>query len=204
MRSRVCIAAALLVALAGCSGTDDPGGAGGDPATSSAAPSDPSSGSGSTSPTAGDGVEPADGQSVHARFLTYRLPGGKHWILMRQGLSAYLPSGRPGAFWEVRAFEFQGTHVVDLDQLAGVVLRTMRDDYPALRRVADRTVAGRESFVLEGESKDAYGQPAFYYRVGSLVPGGSWASLAFTFPKDTPQARDVIESVLASVRWTSS
>jgi hypothetical protein len=195
MRSRVRVATAVvvgLVALAGCS-DDDPGdasgwsdpGAGGSPSTSRT----------SSSSTA----SPAGGRQVTTDLLSYRLPADRRWHLQREGQSAsYWP--RTGDHWTVFCSDFVGSDPITPDRMAREDLQSARHEYPDAEPGPDRTVDGVKGWVVEA-SKDTFGDPVLHYRFGAVVRDSDWVTIQFTFPKDTPQTRAVIDEVLGSVQW---
>jgi hypothetical protein len=195
MRSRVCIAAAALlglVVLAGCS-DDDPGGtAGSDPASTGGSTS-----SSGTSPS-GTATEDA-GQQVTTDLATYTLPADRRWHLQRQGQSAaYWPP--TGDHWTVFYSDFVGSQPITADEMAQQDLQSAQSEYPDAETGPDRTVDGVDGWVIQA-SKDAFGDPVFHYRFGAVVHDTDWVTIQFTFPKDTPQTRAVIDEVLGSVQW---
>lgn len=202
MRSRVCIAAVLLAALAGCSGNDDPTADPSDPASSSAA-SEASGSDSATNTTDAPDVAPADGRLIRGDLFSYRLPRGD-WDLLMGGRSAYRSDPKLGGDWIISSSEFEQQLAHTIDQVAPNDLRRVRQDHPDARRIDNRTVNGIEGWVFEAHGKNEYGQPSFFYAYGAVAPdGASLVSLSFEFPKDTPQTREAIESVLASVEWKS-
>lgn len=192
MRSRVggtalCSVAVLLV-LFGCSAdesADDPGSS-----TSGPAPA-----ASDTAETAGTSatpvpVEPADGPTVEVGPMTYRLVDDVEWILSRHGQSAYYGDVEGG--WYVSSAKGSAAGP-DLDGLADVAIESVS---PPPERLDDRVLAGVPCYVFERAGRDG-----LYYQVGA-VAGSEWVFLAFEFPVDSPQAREWIEQVLASVAWT--
>lgn len=203
MRARVCIATALLLALTGCSGNDDPGaGPSDDPETSSVAsePSGSEASDGSTT-TEDPGVEPADGPLVKGQFLTYRLPGGMKWDRSPGFAFAFDP--KTGGQWSISLAETPENIPHTVDDIARNALDVSRDTYSDLRRLDDRTVDGQQGWVLESHGKKGGSLPVFFYQFGAVPDGKSYAYLSFEFPKETAETRAAIESVLASVRWRS-
>ncbi|GAA3817005.1 hypothetical protein [Nocardioides panacisoli] len=199
MRSRVCIAAVVvvgLVALAGCS-DDDPGdtaGSGGSPSGSS-----PASSSSESSAPPSSTATTATGQEVTTDLVSYSLPADRRWHLQREGQSAaYWPP--TGDHWTVFYSDFVGSTPITAQQLAQQDLQSARNDYPDAKPAADRTVDGVDGWVIEA-SKDTFGDPVLHYRFGAVVHDTDWVTIQFTFPEDTPQTRAVIDSVLGSVRW---
>jgi hypothetical protein len=198
MRSRVCIAALLLVALAGCS-DDDPGsGSTGSDATASSSPASASSSpTGSTDPSSSQ--TSAGAQQVVTDLVTYELPPDRKWHVQRAGQSAsYWPP--TGDHWTVFYSDFIGSQPIKADQMAEQDLRSARNEYPDARPASGRTVDGVDGWAIQA-TKDTFGDPVFHYRFGAVVDDTDWVTIQFTFPKDTPQTRAVIDSVLGSVQW---
>jgi hypothetical protein len=198
MRSRVCIAALLLVALAGCS-DDDPGSSstGSDTTASSSAGSTSSSATGSTDPSSSQAS--AGAQQVATDLVTYELPSDRKWHLQREGQSAsYWPP--TGDHWTVFYSDFIGSRPITAGEMAKQDLRSARNEYPDAEPASGRTVDGVDGWVIQA-TEDTFGDPVFHYRFGAVVDDTDWVTIQFTFPEDTPRTRAVVDSVLGSARW---
>lgn len=202
MRSRVG-AAALVLALAGVSGLagcgdDDP---------AAGYPEGPSTSSGSasgTSPTdpstTTTDTPPATGRLMTAGQLTLHLPAGMDWRVSDGGRSAAYYDRKSGLDWRIRELEIRDT-TSTLDEVADVVRRGFAThEYPGIERLENRTVAGQEGWVLQMVRPPKNLRVGFYYEYGT-VKNDHWVRLQFEFPDDTDRARDIVESVLASVEW---
>jgi hypothetical protein len=189
--ARASCATFVVAVLAGCSTTEGTDAGPSSPATSSsdAAPETPSE------PATPD-VTPAAGElmlidGTEGDVFTVRAPegwevsatGASASTTTARGLSSYLlPGARPA---------FTG----DLERQATISLRNQRSEVPGLVRMDNRTVDGVEGFVLEGGAGRELS-----YRFGA-VHEGQVAEVLLELPRDTPEARATIESVLASIQW---
>lgn len=194
MRSRVCGAVLLLTLLAGCSSDDgttgDPPGSGADPGggTSTAPTTDGTTG-------ASDPVAPAAGRRIRAEGFGYRLPEGR-WELVSGGRTAG-HFDEQGRSWQI-GWGYSLAFDTDLDTVAANALDVLSETDDGLARGEDRTVAGVEGYVIEGSGPDG-----LVYEFGT-VRGEGVPQLWFRFPEDSAQAREWIESVLASVEWAGA
>jgi len=205
MRSRVCIAAAVLMGLAGLAGLtgcsdDDPGDSAGPGGSPSGSPPATSPGEPTTPPSSGSsGATVAPGRQVTTDLVSYSLPADRKWHLQREGQSAsYWPP--TGDHWTVFYSDFVGSTPITAEQMARQDLQSARNQYPDAKQGADRTVDGVDGWVIEA-SKDTFGDPVLHYRFGAVVHDTDWVTIQFTFPEDTPRTRAVIDSVLGSVEW---
>jgi hypothetical protein len=201
LRSRAPIGVAVLLpgllvaVLAGCSSdSDDPGPS--RPTSTSAAPT--TSAPTQTEPPSPT-VTPATGPEIVARnlddepVLRLHLPEDITWRIQPGGDSA---SGENADDDVVDI----GTRVLptrpgdELDEYADLTVDAGSARFPNLERVADREVAGVTGYVAKGEGEK------FSYIFGG-IHGDSQVDVTFRFPKDDAQAREWIESSLASVEW---
>lgn len=214
LRSRVC-AAALTAALAGAAtlagcdsgGAEDPAAptassdGSSEPAPEETGGTDGTGGTGGTGPAEPTAPEAATGPRVETQVVVYHLPADGDWELSEGGTHATWWRDGAAAPWTVAQFEHDERTPPDLEEIADSVLRSERGLYgKGVRRVADRTVGGTTAFALEYRGRNSAGSPEYVYEVGA-VNGSWWSTLTFKFPRRTPQARAVIDSVLASVEW---
>jgi hypothetical protein len=182
-------AAALVLALSGCSSDDDPGSS---PSTDGAGATVSSSGTpeasaSATSSTDGAASLPAGEQRVETEILTYTLPG-KGWYLGRGDNSASRLAD--DLVWDFTASRLPGLRGASLDELADL------GTAPAMaQRADDRTVGGSEGYVIEGENGRQ-----LYYEFGTII--GDWGvTVEFEGRGDPELTRAWIEFVLASIEW---
>lgn len=194
MRSRVL--ALLLpavglatVLLAGCSSDDPPSGA----ASASASPDDATSADGTAAgqSTPSDAVEPASGRRVDVGDATFRLPDEPDWITTPSGDLSSSADGR-------RIFFGRSYSEPDLDYAADLAIDSTSWRGPS-KPVAQptRVVDGVEGYVVEAVDREG-----FFYEFGIVEPGTE-RNLFFTFvlPDDGQDHRDLVDAVLATVRW---
>lgn len=195
MWSRVAVAVLVSGLVAGCSSDDAvaPEGTDSPSAETSASPTEPTPVE-STPPE----VVPASGvkltiSDLDGEVLEYRLPESGDWEAGTDGRSANMFT-RAG-LWRVDSI---ASASLDGAQL-GFYVKSRRAGFPtgdmSPRRVADREVDGVEGYVLESSGSDG-----LFYEYGA-VHDDTYVNVQFTFPVKTPEARDVIESVLASATW---
>ncbi len=195
VRGSLLCALAALALSAGCTSDgpiDEP-----DPSISpsvseESSPTDPATGGTEGTDGTDQTAAPADGPTVEAGPLTYRLVDDVEWSLSRQGQSAYF-SDVEGA-WYVSSGEGSSSGA-DLDQLAEVAIGSTGLTPPP-ERLDDRVVAGVPCYVFERTGKDG-----LYYEIGAVV-GPERAYLRFEFPVDSPETRAWVEQVLASAEWS--
>lgn len=199
MNSRALVGAALVLVavLTGCSSDSDdgPSGSGRSSSTGSTASPDPNS---PTTPATPE-VEPATGppivlEDLGTPVLRLRLPDDLEWTLRGGGdsASAVYPDG---TFADVETLSAGVVDGKPFGYYADPTAETLEISGPRLRRLDDRTVQGVEGFVLEGKDDEG-----LTYVFGTVHAGAS-AVVIFTIPGGEDQARDRIESVLASAEW---
>lgn len=202
MQSRVTgqvLAAAVLtlVLVGGCS--SDPAPDGEDPSASAptastttptttptTSPTEPASPT--TTAPAGPVIEVED---LGTPVLGVQLPGDLEWRLSPdgEGASAKLADG---GFVDFDASTVGALPGKSLGFYARIIGESAGSD-AELERLDDRSVAGVDCFVLEGSDDSE-----LFSLVGGVF-GETLVSFTFTFPRDDAQARELIESVLASV-----
>ncbi|WP_141012568.1 hypothetical protein [Nocardioides sambongensis] len=196
MRSRtIALTAIVVLLLAGC------GGGSSTPAADLPADATSSAGGEGTVATADPetpAVPPATGRRVIADGvsepgLTYRLPEGR-WVGGGTELATrYDRFGQTAISHGALAYGD-----VSLTRLANLALGLY--DWPRsaeIERTADRTVAGSDWYVIEAKDRER----GFEYRLGTVRDADNSHELVFSFPKETAEARQMIESVLATVAW---
>jgi hypothetical protein len=195
MRSRAPIGVALFalgLLLAGCS-SDSPD----DEPTRSANPS--STVPSTTSPATPAAAKPATGPTIIAKdlgktLLSMHLPGDVTWRPQPGGDNASTITS-DGHSIDIAVSGLGTVPGKTLDYYAQITIHDGEDVvYPNLARVADREVAGVTGYVAEGSAEK------FSYVFGA-VHQGSWVQIAFRFPQDDAEAREWIDSALASAEW---
>lgn len=189
-------AAALVLALVGCSSDDDPSGEPtGDESSSSAGatPTDEASETSAASPS----VAPATGPRIDAEVVYYRLPEAD-WLLGRDGQSANFYDDA-GYTWRISSSPALAISR-SIERLARSRLDLADEDFVGAKRLADRTVAGVEGYVLEAGGGRGTDRDGLFYEYGT-VRGEHLIYIYFELPEDSPKAREWIESVLASFEW---
>jgi hypothetical protein len=212
LRARTAVVAGLLVstaALAGCTGGDDEPGAAteqtsAEPGTPTGAgtqattqpPTDPPTDSPTDSATAEPstdlGVEPATGKLLTYPNLTLHLPQG--WTTM--GGTDFAVQAFSGTNDEGSLFISTTEQLQDQPYFVQQAL----DHYEGNGKVAqgeDREVDGVTWSVVEG--KDSIG--SWVYELITVHEGWS-VNLQWSFRRDTPQARQTVDSVLAGLTYT--
>ncbi|CAN5425795.1 hypothetical protein BH09ACT12_BH09ACT12_11770 [soil metagenome] len=194
MKARVLVACALAVLLSGCSSTSDSdepvGGASATPSSATNDPTEPTESPTSTLvPAAGKLLTVSD---LDADAFSYRLPDGR-WRLGYKDQGGYLDTS--AGTWRINGL----ATAVDVEvgprfHVKGR-LQYWRGDAREPKQIADRTVDGVEGYVIEGAGPDG-----LLYEYGAEY-SQTFGYIEFEFPKDTPKARAVIESVLASFEW---
>lgn len=195
MRSRVLVAGAVLLLGAACSSTTQDGVEAGAEAPTEQTSAASGSESPSEAPTSS--VEPATGPELVASdfdvaVLRFRLPRGK-WEITGEGRSATRFTAEGPT--DIGASATTGGFVDGLGFYAKGELEIRAGDERDPKRVDDRVVQGEEGFVLEGSN-----EAGLLYVFGTIYDE-SFVVVSFEFPEDTPEARDDIESVLASAEW---
>lgn len=189
-------ASALGVLAIGCGDSDEPeatptASSSGAVATSSPSPSgDPTPTDGSSAPT----VAPADGPAIRLPSLTGAFPAGWEISDRTKGSNSAGDSDPlTGGFIFVADIVNIGS--TDFDDIVDSVLVNYenRDVKPV--RGEDRVVDGVEGWVLEGTHKRE-----LVYEFGTVLDG-QFVHFTFTFLNAPRNAMDIIDSVLASVRW---
>lgn len=199
MHSRVTgqvLASALfaVVLVAGCSSDPAPDGESSSP-TSDSAPTTSAPTTGPTEPsspttTAAAGPE-IQVEDLGTPVLGLQLPGDLAWRLSPdgEGASAKLADG---GFVDFDASTVGALPGKSLGFYARTIGESAGSD-PELERLDDRTVAGVDCFVLEASDDSG-----LFSLVGGVY-GETLVYFSFTFPRDDAAAREVVESVLASV-----
>ncbi|MFB9311546.1 hypothetical protein [Nocardioides plantarum] len=209
MRSRAPIGVALLLLgllmglLEGCSSDspDDEPTRSADP--SSTVPSPTTSAPTSSAPTetepASPTPTPATGPTITAKdlgktLLRMRLPGDVTWRPQPGGDNAST-NNSDGAFVDIAVSALGTVPGKTLGYYAQLTINGGKDIvYPNLERVQGREVAGVTGYVAEGTADK------FSYVFGAIYQD-SLVQIAFQFPQDDAEAREWIESALASVEW---
>lgn len=195
MASRAVILSVLAaLVVGGCSDDAQPTERGGP--SSSASVATPSPSGESPSDEAG-GVEPAAGPRVvitnlDTEVFAYNLPEGD-WDIGSEGESAILDT--PDGAWFVNGISVLSAGDVALDFYANGTLEFYEQDERKPKRLADRVVGGVKGYVVQGTEA---GRLLYVY--GGAV-GDSSLKLTIEAPRDTPEARGWVESILASAQW---
>jgi hypothetical protein len=190
------VAAALVLALAGCSSDDEPSSEPTGDGSSSSTGSTPTDGASETSSTS-PSVTPATGPRIDAEVVSYRLPEAD-WLLTREGQSANF-FDEAGYSWRISSSPAVAiSHNVERQARSGLELA--REDYVGAKRLADRSVAGVEGYVLEAGGRRGADRDGLFYEYGT-VHGDHTFSIYFEFPENSPRAQEWVESVLASFEW---
>lgn len=206
MRSRTFALTAVVTLLlagfvAGCGGDGESDADAQAPtATASSAPTASDDSAPTTEPDDQDSVAPATGRVIVAKGvtdpgITYRVPAEGRWTFSRGGETAgrYDRSGRSVITHGALAFGD-----VSLDDLAKSAVRSHATSPTTdVERGENRTIAGSEWYVVEARDP----QRGFEYEVGAIRDADNSHLITFTFSEETPQARELIESVLATVEW---
>ncbi|MET0822474.1 MAG: hypothetical protein ABWY58_16035 [Aeromicrobium sp.] len=150
-------------------------------------------------PSSPSPATPATGPMITAKdldktLLTMRLPGDVTWRPQPGGDNAST-NDSDGAFIDIAVSAIPTVTGKTLDYYAQASIHDGKDIvYPNLARVPDREVAGITGYVAEGTADK------FSYIFGAVYQD-SWVQIAFQFPEDDAEAREWIESALASVEW---
>jgi hypothetical protein len=200
MRSRTPWGVALLLLglalgqLTGCStdSDDEPGSPSPTSTKSSPTETEPTE---PPSPT----VTPATGPEITAAYrdkpvLRVRLPEEADWRLQPGGDNAST-NNAAGDFVDVAVAAILTVPGKDLDFYADLTVDGGKNIvYPHLKRVQDREVGGVPGYVAEGTGDK------FSYVFGA-VHQDAHVTISFRFRGDDAEAREWIESVLASAEW---
>ncbi|CAN5417329.1 hypothetical protein BH10ACT3_BH10ACT3_19500 [soil metagenome] len=195
MKSRVLVACVLAMLLLGCTSTTDPdesddGGASPTPSSSTEGPVEPTASPTPTLvPTTGKQLTISD---LDTEVFSYRLPEGR-WRPRYNDQGGQLDTSI-GTSLITGLASFSAGDVGPRFYVKGR-LQYWRGDERKPKQLDDRTVDGVEGYVIEGVGPDG-----LLYEYGA-ANGDSFGHIEFEFPRDTPKARAVIESVLASFEW---
>jgi hypothetical protein len=181
---RACLTVACLAAvlLTGCQGPDAGGGS-----------AEPDGEETSASPSASQGIEPADGPIVESDHASYHVP---RTFEVGDELAGTFPASEKGpsrsaiTLGEVPAF---GN--TDLRTLAQVVAQNVARGR-APKRVADTTLAGEPAFHLEGQV-----QPGQHFTAYGAARDDVVVYVRFDLDGSRQANADLIESVLATWQW---
>ncbi|GAA1502747.1 hypothetical protein GCM10009788_02480 [Nocardioides humi] len=178
-------AAALALALAGCSDDEPSGGPGvatppTTPSTTSAAPATPS-------------VTPASGQEISNDTVSMRLTDDPDWQVARFSTTVTGGLLREDGSMSASVSDIRSTGDDELDSLAAAAEKTWSDDDPAPLRVANREIDGVDCYVLEASNDDRR-----RYIVGGDHDGFTF-SIDFKVPVAWTDGDQLIEEMLASV-----
>ncbi|GAB2968732.1 hypothetical protein [Nocardioides montaniterrae] len=188
--TRPLVAAAGLIALTATACGGQPH----DPSGTSSAPTTTSASSASSSSSA-SAVAPSTGKLVQGKILSYRLPADVTWYSYSAG-----PTREHG-------FESKGHYSwsITYDEVpAGAasealyrkrMFALLKADYPKTAKVLpDRVVGGHPGFTTEARHDGTY-----YLFEWDPVVGDVRGALVFE--TNSPNAKRIIDSVLASVEW---
>lgn len=182
-------AAALLIALTGCTDAEPS-----PPGAASSASAEPS-------PSPSPSVVPATGPLVTLKSTaTFRLPADVEWYIYDDNPNAIaiesndIPVGADG-FVQIQSTEFPQI-TTDLARMA----QAAHDNQETTRKISltigeNRTIAGVEGYVLEGQDDEAQ-----YYEWGGLDADNILTVVRFTVPAGL-DLEDWAEPVLASLQW---
>lgn len=196
------LALGLLTACSSDPSDDEP--AAPEPSTSitpsTSAPTETELETESSSPT----VTPATGPEItllhlDVPVLKLRLPEGADWRI-QPGDDGASTNNAAGDFVDISGFGLDTVSGKSLGFYANLVIDGGKDPlYPGLERVEGRTVDGVTGYVAEGSAK-LNGVPKFSYVFGAVY-GDSHVQVDFQFARDDAEAREWIESTLASAEW---
>ena len=173
-------AVAVCLALAGCQ--DD----GKEPTSGT-----PASGTS----TSAEGSTAASGPAVKGDVFTMNAPDG--WTKSKDFSTDFLDQyAEPGGAGQMAVAEISG-EVRSLDAVAKDNFSLFASDGTKRKRVADATVAGEPAYHFTADA--GFGQFAESYGV---VKDGQQVTLTITVDGSPSERRAVIDSVLASWRWT--
>ncbi|GAA3686774.1 hypothetical protein GCM10022237_51400 [Nocardioides ginsengisoli] len=194
-RSRGAVAAVLLAALVGlsaCQGSDEPPRT--DPTTDATTASP-----GPTDTTPSPSVEPATGELVDLRALTYHLPAGIPWTFGPTGRSVAdyqkNPGTRPITVLGSETPVFSGSPAT-LDYAADLVLRDESRFTHPLQRGQDRTVGNVTGWTATTRTGSRNDRVLMW----GTVRNGYYFYLSVTGADDV-ETKAMFESILASIEW---
>jgi len=212
MRSRAPIGVAtlslglLLGLLTGCStdsSDEEPTGSANPSSAVPSAPPPTTSTPATSAPTRSEPASPtptpATGPTITAKdlgtsLLRMKLPGDVTWRPQPGGDGASADAS-DGGFVDISVSALGTVPGKTLGYYAQLTVDGGKNVvYPNLERVAGREVAGVTGYVAEGTADK------FSYVFGAVYED-SLVQVAFRFPQDDAEAREWIESALASVEW---
>jgi hypothetical protein len=192
-RHRGFVAAGLAgVLLAGCGSGDGDDSAAGSEASSS--PSASASGSPSATATPTPTIQPATGQLVERPTFRFHVPQG--WEVDYDGMDGWdVLSPDPLERSTISVFYFEDT-VQGLPEVEYGWLESMRRQ-ARVARIVDRTeIEGQHAFRIQGTQDDRATES-----VGAVVNGNE-LTLTFHIDAGPAKARQIIDSVTASIEWS--
>ncbi|MEV4999543.1 hypothetical protein [Nocardioides sp. LML1-1-1.1] len=193
-------AALLVVALGACSddGKDEPKSS---PSTSSGTPGETTSGSADPTSSGPTEVEPATGPLVTLHSTaTLRLPASVKWRTYGDKTTVVTIKSVDFAPGTEKFYYVDVTEFPQIDDNLARMAELARESQEGTREIplkvgANRTIAGVEGFVLEGQGPN--GQ---FYEWGGLDADNVLTTVAFVVPNGL-DLEEWVEPVLASLQW---